>query len=159
MCISYEFLFSRFCQRYRPILESFCCTLGHFPCDFKRNNDIDLEAFAATVASSQPSLQNLASIFQRDVRNLAKELDISASHIAWVDEVPLNFAPSAVSSDLEFEERQSCRAVSSLLKQSGFAESQAIVVLATFADGSLLAPLIVFKVSFHFSKKKIIEQS
>ena len=91
-------------------------------------------------------LEDRASSFRKDIQQLILEKALKKCQIACMDELFLHLNPSAVKENQHFSV--------GLQKNYGIPGASALVFLCTTADGHLLPPLLVMKVSINFHLPK-----
>ena len=87
-------------------------------------------------------LEDRACSFRKDIQQLILEKALKKCQIACMDELFLHLNPSAVKENQHFSV--------GLQKNYGIPGAFALVFLCTTADGHLLPPLLVMKVSINF---------
>ena len=99
-----------------------------------------------SVKSSLPDhLEERTSLFRTNLHQVINHKELRKFQIACVDELFLHLTPSAA------KEQRHCSV--GLLKNSGFPAATATVLLCTTADGSILPPLLIFKVYIRYIKQ------
>ena len=93
-------------------------------------------------------LEDRASSFRKDIQQLILEKALKKSQIACMDELFLHLNPSAVKENQHFSV--------GLQKNYGIPGALALVFLCATADGHLLPPLLVMKVSINFLLLEIL---
>ena len=89
-------------------------------------------------------LEERANRFKVVLQQLIKEKGFGPSEIGCMDELPLNLSPG-----LRDKRIGSAAPGGILLKHHGLKGAQAVVILASTANGKLLPPFLVVKVSMY----------